>query len=182
MADVSPPLSPAQRSKIRRLSEPREADAGEGGGELNLTPYLDIVMNVLMFVLATVAVTFASTIDTSAAGTNVVRREPGKLQLSAFITEQGVSLKTASGNVAPGCEGLGAGMTLPTRGGALDLASLSACARQIKAASPAFADETQVTVTASPGIDYASVVAVMDALRRDDRGELFPEVSLAVAR
>ncbi len=179
MADASPPLSPAQRSKIRRLSERGDADAG--GGELNLTPYLDIVMNVLMFVLATVAVTFASTIDTSAAGTNVVRREPAKLELSAFITEQGVSLKTASGNVAPGCEGLGAGLTLPARDGALDLAGLSACVRQIKAA-PAFQEETQVTVTASPGIDYASVVAVMDALRRDDRGELFPEVSLAVAR
>ena len=57
-------LSAAQRSKIRRLAQPKEMDEAEAGGELNIVPFLDIVMNVLMFVLATVSVTFTATIDT----------------------------------------------------------------------------------------------------------------------
>ena len=57
-------LSAQQRSKIRRLSEPRELAPDEEGGELNIVPFLDIIMNVLMFVLATVSVTFTATIDT----------------------------------------------------------------------------------------------------------------------
>ena len=47
-------LSAAQRSKIRRLSAPKELAPDEEGGELNIVPFLDIVTNVLMFVLATV--------------------------------------------------------------------------------------------------------------------------------
>ena len=41
-------LSAQQRSKIRRLSEPRELAPDEEGGELNIVPFLDIVMNVLI--------------------------------------------------------------------------------------------------------------------------------------
>ena len=59
------PLSAAQRSRIRRLSQPKEPDAGEEAGELNVVPYLDIIMNVLMFVLASVSVTFVTSIDTT---------------------------------------------------------------------------------------------------------------------
>jgi len=33
--------------------------------ELNIVPFLDIIMNILIFVLATVAVTFTATIDTT---------------------------------------------------------------------------------------------------------------------
>ena len=55
MADpADAPLSAAQRSRIRRLSAPREAEPGDEAGELNVVPYLDIIMNILMFVLVTV--------------------------------------------------------------------------------------------------------------------------------
>ena len=64
MAESGEQLSSAQRSKIRRLSQPKHPDAGEEAGELNIIPFLDIIMNVLMFVLATVSVTFTATIDT----------------------------------------------------------------------------------------------------------------------
>jgi len=50
-------LSAAQRSKVRRLSRPRELAPDEEGGELNIVPFLDIITNVLMFVLATISVT-----------------------------------------------------------------------------------------------------------------------------
>ena len=57
-------LSTAQIGKIRRLSQPRELSPDEEGGELNIVPYLDIVVNILMFVLSTLAVTFTATIET----------------------------------------------------------------------------------------------------------------------
>jgi biopolymer transport protein TolR len=57
-------LSAAQRSKIRRLSQPKELAPDEEGGELNIVPFLDIVVNILIFVLSTVAVTFTATIET----------------------------------------------------------------------------------------------------------------------
>ena len=43
-------LSAAQRSRIRRLSMPKELSPDEEGGELNIIPFLDIITNVLMFV------------------------------------------------------------------------------------------------------------------------------------
>jgi biopolymer transport protein TolR len=177
------PLSPAQRAKIRRLSTPADPAAGEEGAELNVVPYLDIIMNVMMFVLATVSVAFASTIPTAAAGTGPrTSGAPEGLRLTAIVTGGGVALTTASGAVAPGCDGFGPGLTVPSRGGDHDLAGLSACARRVKGARPEYAAETQVTVTASPDVPYTTVIAVMDALRRDDAGDLFPEVHLGAVR
>ena len=48
------PLSAAQRSRIRRISQPKEPAPGDEAGELNIIPYLDIITNVLVFVLASV--------------------------------------------------------------------------------------------------------------------------------
>lgn len=58
-------LSACQRAKIRRLATPPEASPEDEGGELNVVPFLDIITNVLMFVLATVAITFTATIESS---------------------------------------------------------------------------------------------------------------------
>ena len=71
---ASEKLSAAQRSKIRRLSQPKEHAPDEAGGELNIVPFLDIITNVLMFVLATISVTFTATID---------RLDPGDFGLYA---------------------------------------------------------------------------------------------------
>src|SRR5262245_60369512 len=106
-------LSAAQRSKIRRLSTPADVGAEtESKGELNVVPYLDIITNVMMFVLATVAVTFVSSVDATAGVVNSrqPRGERSELSLSVLVTGQGVSIKTDTGNVAPGCEGVGAGV------------------------------------------------------------------------
>jgi len=45
------------RTKLRKIREQAE-ELAEEGGELNLIPYLDIVTNVIMFLLATI--TFAA--------------------------------------------------------------------------------------------------------------------------
>src|SRR5690606_22441854 len=130
------------------LSAPREPSPGEEAGELNLVPYLDIIMNILMFVLATVAVTFISTIDTtppSVGGGNKVRADVATeaLNLSVWITNDGVSFKTTSGNLAPGCQAVGAGVAVPKAGGDHDYPAMTACAKRLKNLRPAFKDETQ---------------------------------------
>jgi biopolymer transport protein TolR len=179
------PLSSAQRSKIRRLSQPKEPEPGEEAGELNVVPYLDIIMNILIFVLASVSVTFMSSIDTTppSIGGKVQSAVSSKaLNLSAFITSQGVSLKTSSGNVATGCQDVGGGVTVPKVNDSYDFPALTACAKRLKSARPEFQEETQVTITANPGIDYKTIIDVMDALRSDSGEQLFPEVHFGVAR
>lgn len=177
------PLTPAQHAKIRRLSAPAEAQPGDEAGELNVVPYLDIIMNIMMFVLVSVSVAFASTINTSAAQ---AQPRPGPtprgLHLTALITGEGVALKTSGAAVAPGCQGTGGGITVPNRDGRVDLAELAACARRIKTSNADAADERQVTVTASPGVPYEALIGVMDGLRADAQGELFPEVTLGAIR
>lgn len=186
MSDLGETLSPAQRSKIRRLSQPKDPEPGEEAGELNIVPYLDIITNVMIFVLASVSVIFISSIETSppAIGGNKVRTEVSSkaLSLSAFITAQGISLKTSGGNIATGCEGVGSGITVPMTNNLYDYAAVTACAKKLKNARPEFKEETQVTITASPGIEFQAIVSTMDALRRDGEEELFPTVFFGVPR
>lgn len=172
------PLSPQQRSKIRRLSQPAETEAG-AGGELNVTPYLDILMNVMIFVLATVSVTFVTTIDTRAAAANQVRRDRSE-GITALITASGVALQTTDGSLAPGCASRGPGIAVPNRhDGSVDIEGLTRCARTLRASLP---DVRQVVLTSSPDVDYATVIAVMDGLRGPSGERLFDDIVLGVAR
>jgi biopolymer transport protein TolR len=180
-------LSAAQRSKIRRLSQPKELSPDEEGGELNIVPFLDIVVNILIFVLATVAVTFTASIETNppAAKGSGVRQEiqSEALNLSVFIVSDGFSLKASGGNIAPGCQDRGAGIAVPKANGQYDYAALTACAARLKGLSPEFADETQATITANPGTEFQTVIAVMDALRNTPSGDaLFENIQFGVPR
>ena len=193
------PLSPAQRSKIRRLSQPVEPAPGDEAGELNIVPYLDIIMNILMFMLAAVSVTFVASIDSSppAIGGGKVRADVSSkaLNLSSLITTKGISLKTSGGNIATGCQGPGPGETIPFEGTkylepkgestpewTAALKALTACAKQLKNANPEWKEETQVTVTANNNVEYRTLIDVMDALRTDADEELFPEVHFGIVR
>jgi biopolymer transport protein ExbD len=184
-------LSAAQRSKVRRLSAPKELAADEEGGELNIVPFLDIIMNVLMFVLATVSVTFTATTDTTLGGMHGGGGAPNKasLGLTVFIVADGFSVKASGGNVAPGCTGAGAGLAVPRRNGEYDYPGLNHCADMLKHASAEFEDETHVAIIPNPDVAYQTVISTMDALRaatkeNDPTKEitLFPEVNFGVAR
>lgn len=190
MADPNDiPLSASQRSRIRRLAAPKEPSHGEEAGELNIVPYLDIIMNIIVFVISTLSVVFMSTIDTEPPS----MPEPGKgratqdiktkaLNLSAMITSDGVALKTSDGHIATGCNSFGQGVTVPKVDGKYDGKELSRCARELKKKNERAANELQVTITANPDVDYQTVIETMDALRRDNEGDLFPSVSFGVVR
>src|SRR6185312_8232757 len=116
-------LSAAQRGKIRRLTEPKELAPDEEGGELNIVPFLDIIMNVLMFVLATVSVTFTATIDTSpprAGGRSAKTPDTPSLGLTVIVVPEGFSVKARGGNVAAGCNDTGPGLAVGKRDGNYD--------------------------------------------------------------
>jgi biopolymer transport protein ExbD len=177
-------LSAQQRSKIRRLSAPKEHAPDEAGGELNIVPFLDIITNVLMFVLATISVTFTATIDTfpPRAGGG---RPPDKptLGLTVLVVPDGFSMKARGGNVAPGCQDTGPGIAIPKKDGDYDYEGLKACAQKLKAAAVEFKDEMGVTISANPQIPYQVVISTMDAVRKNGDGEdMFPEVTFGVAR
>jgi len=179
------PLSPAQRTKVRRLSRPEEPGPGEQAGELALVPYLDILMNVMMFVLAGVAITFVSSVAVSAPSVGLGTRPPANqnaLDLSVLVTDAGIGVKTSAGNVAAGCAEAGAGLAVPKRSGAHDLAALTACVKRLKQARAEFDGETQVTILASPGVEMQTILDVMDALRQDGGADLFPDVRFGVVR
>src|SRR6476469_5943216 len=102
-------LSAAQRAKIRRLATPTEASAEDEGGELNVVPFLDIITNVLMFVLATVAITFTATIESAPPRPGIRPPSETTLGLTVLVVPEGFSLKARGGNVAPGCADTGGG-------------------------------------------------------------------------
>jgi biopolymer transport protein ExbD len=178
-------LSAQQRSKIRRLSQPKEHAPDEAGGELNIVPFLDIITNVLMFVLATISVTFTATVDTypPRAGSGARAPTTPTLGLTVLIVPDGFSLKARGGNVAPGCNDTGPGLAIPKKDGDYDYDSLKACAAKLKGIAVEFKDEMGVTVSANPPIPYQVVISTMDAVRKNEAGDdLFPEVTFGVAR
>src|SRR5688572_19575286 len=165
---MSDSLTVAQRGKIRRASQPRELAPDEEGGELNIVPFLDIIVNILIFVLATVAVTFTATIETTPpnAGSGVRAGVPSEaLNLTVFIVNEGFIIKGSNGNVAPGCSTIGPGVAIPRTSGKYDYAALTQCAAKLKKSNPDFAEEKQAYIAANPGTDYQIVIDVIDSLR-----------------
>jgi biopolymer transport protein TolR len=187
MAKEPEKLSAAQRSKIRRLSEPKELDAADEGGELNIVPFLDIITNVLMFVLATVSVTFTATIDTfppKAGGGGARAPTTPTLGLTVLVVNEGFSVKARGGNVAPGCSDTGPGLAVgKLSSGDYDYQQLNTCVVKLKGLSPDFASESQVTISANPNIPYQAIISTIDAVRKGPNGEeLFPDVNFGLAR
>ena len=183
-------LSAAQRSRVRRLSAPRELAPDEEGGELNIVPFLDIIMNVLMFVLATISVTFTTLIDTQpprASGAS--SRPPTKptLSLNIIIIDKGFIVSAFGQRIGEGCQGAGAGVAVGMKSadGATDYdyAALGACAKRLKNQVPEAADETAATLTANSNIPYQVIISTCDAIRKaDDGAVLFPDITFGVPK
>jgi biopolymer transport protein TolR len=183
-------LSAAQRSRIRRLSAPRELAVDEEGGELNVVPFLDIIMNVLMFVLATISVTFTTMIESqppSSRGPSA--RPPGKptLSLNIIVVDKGFIVSAFGQRIGEGCQGPGSGVAVGMKSADgqtdYDYASLGACAKRLKNQVPEAADETNATITANGNIPYQIIVSTCDAIRKADDGQtLFPDITFGVPK
>jgi biopolymer transport protein ExbD len=179
-------LSAAQTAKIRRLSAPKELAPDEEGGELNIVPFLDIIMNVLIFVLAGVTTTFLATIDSFPPKRGGRGGSPNTptLSLTVIVVPEGFSVKARGGSIAPGCQDTGSGITVPKTSADYDYKGLNTCVATVKRLAPEeVRDETSVTISANPNIPYQVIVSTIDAVRRDNDGkDLFPDVQFGLSR
>jgi hypothetical protein len=101
------------------------------------------------------------------------------LNLNVTVVENGVIVAGTGGKLAPGCESLATGrvVTVPRNGSRYDWAALRECARKLK---ERFEDETKVTVSADPMVEYQHLLSAMDAVRETNEGDvLFDEVLLS---
>lgn len=179
-------LSPRQRSYIRKRTHAHDLDPSEMVGELNIVPFLDIVVNLIMFLLATTeAVLLIAQIESDlpriARGRSSNAPVETPLNLNVTVTDNGALVTGSGGKLAPGCTDIDApgsrSVTVPRKGKEYDWNGLTDCVSKIKAS---FSDEDTVTVSADPQIQYEHVVAAMDAVRKKGNQALFPHVLISV--
>jgi biopolymer transport protein TolR len=161
---------------MRRMKEHAE-EAEEDTGELNLVPYLDIITNIIIFLLASVVmnVNFGNvnvTLPTISSGGGAAAEEPQKPPLNLTVTAG------ASGFTIAGSGGIMSPLPkLPN--GQYDYKALTAKLMEIKA-QPENGNETKVTFNADAYVPYEIVVQTLDAMREDTSGKLlFPDVVFA---
>jgi biopolymer transport protein ExbD len=166
------------RARMRRMREKFE-EAEEETGEINLVPYMDIVTNIIIFLLASVinqvplgTVNVSSpTFGVGGSGEN--QAEKPALNLTVTVGNTGFTL-AGSGGVMPAIP------KLPS--GDYDYLALTTKLSEIK---KEFSDETKATFNADAVTPYETVVKTLDAMRtyKDDKDqhekELFPDIVFA---
>ncbi|MFK7985584.1 MAG: ExbD/TolR family protein [Sandaracinaceae bacterium] len=168
-------LSPRDRRRVRRATRTPAPDPSEPGSELNIVPFLDIVVNLMLFMLATTAAALAvaqveTELPATCSGTHC-RGQPS-LQLSVTLTGDALVVATEHAYLAPGCRS-DAPEFGPTIQGH-DFEALADCLEQIHQSYP---DEQEVVMSAAPGVRYEQLIRAMDAARGD--GSRFPRVRLS---
>jgi biopolymer transport protein TolR len=179
-----PKFTPKQRAYIRKRSKGANLDPSEMVGELNIVPFLDIVVNLIMFLLATTeAVLLISQIESDlpkiSRGRNSKTDVATPLNLNVTVTDDGVIVSGSGGKLAPGCTGIQQSrlVTVPKKGKNYDWPGLTECVARVK---QQFHDEHTVTVSADPQVQYEYVVTAMDAVRGKGKDTLFPDVMISV--
>lgn len=173
----------------RRKLRPREE---EETGELNIVPYLDILMNLIIFMLLSMTgLAVFGILNVSApnyggpsAGASDPSDQP-KLLLTVAISKKGFYVAGTGavlGNTAPG-QAAAPGQGEPTvpkkADGSYDFAALTA---QMVAIKKEFPNETKVIIAAENDIPYETLIETMDAVRETvgaDHKILFSDVTLA---
>jgi biopolymer transport protein ExbD len=186
------PYTHADFTYVRRKRKLEHGD--DESHELNIVPYLDILINLIMFLLVTQATLVAlGIVDVSAPSYASIgpsagqKKEPTEeaLKLTIGIAERGFFI-AAKGGVLPGEENgapqeqtadnvTRAAPTIPKRAdGTYDFPALTAKLRAIKTAFPA---TEAVFIAAEDQCPYEIIVKTLDASREDARGPLFPAVA-----
>ena len=181
------------RKKRRGAGEEEE----EGSKELNIVPYLDIVMNLIIFLLVAQSTMVAlGLIDISAptyaapgAGGGATPDKPPKppLRLAIGVSHDGFYVAAAGGVLpgetppdpnAVGEDGIQKrAPSIPKRNGKYDYKGLRAKLKGIKAAFP---HESSFFLSADANVPYDVIVRVLDYTRDDGKGgKLFPRVAFS---
>jgi biopolymer transport protein ExbD len=165
----------------------------EHAGELNIVPYLDVVVNLVMFMLLSMTGLIAlGVVNVSAPKIGgetapAAAADQPKLLLTVAIAKTGFYVAGAGGVLGADAAKPDATRppTIPLRDGRYDYAAL---AEQMKTIKDRFPNETAVILSADPDVVYDVLIQTMDAcreatLRRPDgsseRRPLFYDVSLS---
>ena len=138
-------------------------------GELNVVPYLDILMNLIIFML----LSMAGLATYGMVNINAPRTTPPglgqalpDLSLSVAVAKTGFFIATSSDS-----------LTIPLKEGRYDFDALTSKLEELKSRFPG---ESKVVIAADADTDYDSLVATVDAARETRaRKRLFPDVTLA---
>lgn len=208
---MSGKFTAAQRAIINRKSKPKHHGPDDGGGELNIIPFLDIIMNVLMFILASIATVFTATIPVPAPSSgprsNTQPDTRQRLNITVKVAPNGFIVGAGGGFLMPGCRTVGqASLTVPNRatpdadGSSHDFAALTQCMQAIRQQwATEVEDDHSINVSPNGDIPYGVLVKTVDAVREsradacrlpENGGQgnytnadcLFPEVTLGVLR
>jgi biopolymer transport protein TolR len=146
--------------------------------ELNVVPFLDILTNIVLFLLATTA----SVIAVSEVRADLPSFGPGRarpLQLSVTLTDRGAIMATDVSHIGPDCRETSSPVpTAAVTASGYDFPALAACARRMHDLYP---EETRVILSADPHVPYRDFVGAMDALRADGDTVMFPDVQVSAA-
>ncbi len=174
----------------KRKLRPRDK---EEMGELNIVPYLDILMNLIIFLLASITgLASLGILNVNAPNYGPAsgvasgdQPQQQQLLLTVAISQKGFYVAATGGVLGQAAEGQGQAQpgqgepTIPRKAdGQYDFAALTQQMVQIKQAFPS---ETKVIVAADRDIEYETLIATMDALRETpgpNRRLLFPDVTL----
>jgi biopolymer transport protein ExbD len=173
----------------------RRVHVHEHTGELNIVPYLDIVVNLVMFMLLSmtglislgVLNVSAPKISGEGAGGAQVEEKP-KLLLTVAVGKQGFYIAGAGGVLGADSSTADTARppTIPLRDGKYDYAALT---EQMKVIKAQFPSETQIILSADADVIYEVLVQTMDACREysaklpdggSERKPLFFDVSLSL--
>ena len=167
----------------------------EHQGELNIVPYLDVVVNLVMFMLLsmtgliTLGVLNVSAPKIGGAEGAADKPEKPPLLLTVAIGRQGFFVAGAGGVLGKDAPAPDANLppTIPLRpDGKYDYASLN---EQMKKILEQFPNETAVILSADPDVVYDVLIQTMDACReasvkgpdgKIERKPLFYDVSLSL--
>ncbi len=144
--------------------------------EINLVPYLDVMVNLIIFMLVTISAFLplgilsifppASGVSTPSDGSPTPTPPPTR-NLTVFITGQGFTWAGSGGQLPP---------IAMKPGGEYDFQGLQAKAIELKKMYP---DERQIIIAAEKEIRYEILIKTMDILRNNGNDILFDVVKLS---
>ncbi len=167
----------ARRFSKRRKQESFDTDLMH---VLNLTPMMDILTVLVVFLLVTAVFMSITIMELSipasgAAGQTAAQRD---VSIEVIVRASGLQLSNGSAVLA----------SLPKKDGAYDIEQLSALLVRLKEQYP---DKQDATVLMEPSIAYDHLIQVMDAVRSADvrtegnseirKKVLFPNISIGDA-
>jgi biopolymer transport protein TolR len=162
------------RAQMRRLKEHAE-EAEEETGEINLVPYMDIVTNIIIFLLASVVNQVplgninVSSPTIGSGGPAVEEPENPPLNLTVTVAANGFIIGGSGAVIPPIAK-------LPN--GQYDFDGLTNQLTEIK--KTIAPGETKANFNADAYIPYELVVKTLDAMREDKSGKvLFPDIIFA---